>query len=107
LGARSARAANACFSSAAYERAIVIDGQGALVDPYGKPNDPYFSARAIAEMRASGQNGCSMTVNKVGNSLDAWDDTIKTISDLDQALLDNPGVGLKTLAASDIRRAKT
>jgi len=85
----------------------VIDGQGAIADIYGKPEDVYFSKRALAEIRASGQTACSMTVNEVGNSLDAWDVTIKTISSLDQVIVDNADIVLKALTAADIRRAKT
>lgn len=107
LGPGSARAAVGGLSNADYARAIVIDGQGAVVDPFGKPEDVHFSTRALAEIRASGQTACSMTVSEVGNSLDAWDNTIKTISAIDQGLLDNPDVGLKALTAADIRRAKT
>lgn len=107
LGASSARAAAGGLSNADYAAAIIIDGQGAIVDPYGQPEDKHFSARALAEIRASGQTACSVTVSAVGNSLDAWDDTIKTIAAYDQALLDNPEVGLKALTAADIRRAKT
>lgn len=106
LGAGSARAAIGGLSNADYARAIVIDGQGAVADPFGKPEDVHFSTRALAEIRASGQTACSMTVSEVGNSLDAWDETIKTISAIDQGLLDNPDVGLKALTAADIRRAK-
>jgi hypothetical protein len=52
LGASSARAAaSGVFSKADYTRAIVIDGQGAIADPYGKPEDPHFSACALAEIR--------------------------------------------------------
>lgn len=107
LGSGSASGAVGGLSNADYARAIVIDGQGAVVDPFGKPEDVRFSARALAEIRASGQTACSMTVSDVGNSLGAWDKTIKIISEIDQGLLDNPDVGLKALTAADIRRAKT
>src|SRR5688572_19485750 len=80
LGPSSARAAGGGLSNADYAAAIVIDGQGAVVDPYGKPEDARFSTRALAEIRASGQTACSMTVSDVGNSLDAWDNTIETIA---------------------------
>lgn len=102
LGAGSARAAKS-FSDAA----IVIDGQGAVADPYGTPDERRFSTRALDEIRASGQTACSMTVSDVGNMLDGWDNTIKTIAAIDQALLENPGAVLKALSAADIRRAKT
>lgn len=94
-------------SAADFTDAVIIDGQGAVVDPFRKPEDKRFSTRALTEIRASGQTACSMTVSAVGNSLDVWDKTIKIIASIDQALLDNPEVGLKALTAADIRRAKS
>jgi membrane dipeptidase len=96
----------ATYSDAAFKRAIVIDGQGVVNDPYGKEDDIHFSPRALEEIRASGLTACSMTVNEVGNSLDSWASTIRTISQLDQVMADNPDVILKTLTAADIRAAK-
>ncbi|MFD1612554.1 dipeptidase [Sphingomonas tabacisoli] len=96
----------AAYSDAAYKRAIVIDGQGVVNDPYGKETDIHFSPQALAEIRASGLTACSMTVNEVGNSLNAWNNTIQSIAGLDQAIADNPEVQIKALSAADIRRAK-
>lgn len=96
----------AAYSDAAFRRAIVIDGQGAVFDPYGAETDIHFSPRALAEIRASGMTACSCTVNEVGNSLDSWANTIRTIARIDQAIADNPDVELKALTAADIRRAK-
>lgn len=100
LGSSGTRAAD-------LSAAIVIDGQGAIVDPYGQPGDTRFSARALEEIRASGLTACSMTLSEVGNALDAWDGTIKNIASFDQALQNNPEVALKALTAADIRRAKS
>ena len=68
LGTTSARAASGGLSDRDFAAAIIIDGQGAVVDPYGKPEDKRFSKRALDEIRASGQTACSMTVGEVGNS---------------------------------------
>lgn len=100
----AARAAT--YSEAAFKRAIVIDGQGVVNDPYGAETDIHFSPRALSEIRASGLTACSMTVNDVGNGLDSWDNTIRNIAQLDQSIADNPDVELKVLAAADIRAAK-
>src|ERR1044072_7071915 len=106
LGAGGARAASG-LSDDDFAGAIIIDGQGAVIDPYGKPDDKRFSTRALDELRASGQTACSITVSAVGNSLDAWDKTIENIASIDQALFDNPEFGSKALSIADIRRAKS
>ncbi|MBS0504265.1 MAG: membrane dipeptidase [Proteobacteria bacterium] len=96
----------AAYSDAAFRQAIIIDGQGVVNDPYGKETDVHFSPRAIEEIRASGLTACSMTVNDVGNSLDAWDHTIASIGQINQAIADNPDVCIKALSVADIRAAK-
>lgn len=101
-----AAARAAAYPDAAFRRAIVIDGQGVVNDPYGAETDIHFSPRALAEIRASGLTACSMTVNDVGNGLDAWANTIRTIAQLDQAIADNPDVEIKALTTADIRAAK-
>ena len=100
----AARAAS--YSDAAFKRAIVIDGQGAVFDPYGAETDIHFSPRALSEIRASGMTAVSCTVNEVGNGLDAWTNTIRTIAQIDQAIADNMDAELKALSAADIRKAK-
>jgi membrane dipeptidase len=94
------------FSDADYAHAIVIDGQGGFDDPNGDPNESHLSARAVSELRQSGETACSFTVNEVGNSPDVWAKTIKNVSDLDQMISDNPDVLMKALRTADIRSAK-
>ena len=100
----AARAAG--YPDSAFRKAIIIDGQGVVNDPYGTESDAHFSSRAMAEIRESGITACSVTVNDVGNALDAWDHTIASIGQLDQAITDNPDVCGKALSAADIRAAK-
>jgi membrane dipeptidase len=104
--AASAVAQGEGYSEAAYRRAIVIDAQAVLADPYGAPTDTHLSARAMAEMKASGQTAVSMTVAEVGNALDSWDKSIAGIAAIDQAISDNSDVLLKATSAADILRAK-
>jgi membrane dipeptidase len=100
-------------SEADYARAIVIDGQGGLYDPYSP--DPYgaedpqapLSARALAEMRQSGQTATSFTVNEVGNGPDVWSHTIHNIAAHDLWIGANSDILLRATASADIRRAKT
>ena len=100
----AARAAG--YSDAAFKKAIIIDGQGVVNDPYGKETDVRFSPRAIAEIKASGLTVCSMTVGEVGNALDAWTSTVAGIGQVNQAILDNSDVCTKALSIADIRAAK-
>jgi membrane dipeptidase len=90
----------------AFDRAIIIDGQGIVTDPYSAAEDVRFSRRGWSEARESGETACSMTVNTVGNGLDVWDAAIRTIATIDQVIADNPDTMLKALTAADIRRAK-
>lgn len=96
----------AAVADADYARAIVIDGQSGLADPYGAPTDPRLSAKLIAELRQSGLTALSTTLNDVGNGLDAWPNTIRAIAELDQVIVDNADHLTKALSAADIRRAK-
>ena len=89
-----------------FAHAIVIDGQGGLADPYGKPKDVRLSPRAVAELRASGQTACSATVSDVGNALDAFGNSIRNIAAMDQVIADNADVLLKAQSVADIRTAK-
>jgi membrane dipeptidase len=94
------------FSDADYARAIVIDGCSAFYDPYGPENETHFSARAVAEMRQSGETACTFTVNEVGNASGVWATTIKNIAVIDQMISDNLDILLKAATTVDIRRAK-
>lgn len=96
----------AIYADRDYAKAIVIDGLGAISDPYGAPTDARLSARAIAELRASGQTAVGMTMSDVGNDRDAFDNTIKNIAATDQVIADNSDVFLKAQTVADIRRAK-
>ncbi len=95
-------------SEVEYAREIVIDGQGGLYDPYAA--DPYgvgrLSARAVAEMRESGQTAVSYTVNEVGNGSDVWANAINNIAGRDLWITANPDTLLKAASTADIRRAK-
>ena len=104
--AASAAAQSAGYGEANLRQAIVIDGQAVLSDPYGAPADTHLSARAIAEMKASGQTAVSMTVAEVGNALDSFVRSIAGIAAIDQAISDNSDVLVKATSAADISRAK-
>jgi membrane dipeptidase len=96
-----------------YGHAIVIDGQGGLYDPYS--SDPYgaenpqarLTARALTEMRQSGQTATSFTVNEVGNSPEVWSHTIQNIATHDLWIAANSDMLMKASGTADIRRAKS
>jgi membrane dipeptidase len=104
LSAGAGRAAG--VADKVYRQAIVIDGLGGFADVYGKPEDAKISARTRAEMLASGQTACSITVNDVGNGLDVFQATIRNIALTDQAITDNGDALIKVGTVADIRRAK-
>ncbi|WCM25196.1 dipeptidase [Sphingomonas sp. QA11] len=89
-----------------YDRAIVIDGLGGLVDPYGKEGDPRFSARGWAELRQSGVSAIHCTVNEVGNEPDVADKTLRNLAALEEVIADNPDMFVRATRVADIRAAK-
>jgi membrane dipeptidase len=91
---------------------MVIDGQAGIYDPYAVDpyggNDPYqrFSARAVAEMRASGLTATSFTVNQVGNAPDVWAKTVNNIAEQNLWVASNDDILRKSTSTADIRRAE-
>jgi len=88
------------------KRSIIIDGQGAIADPYSDENATTFSARGLAENKASGITACSMTLAVVGNEPDNFEKSIAGMARYDQAIADNPNDLTKVLSAADILKAK-
>jgi membrane dipeptidase len=87
-------------------RTIVIDGQGSIADPYSDGPTSIFSARALAEHKASGITACSMTLAVVGNEPDNFQKSMEGIAEFDQAIADNSHDFVKVLTAADILSAK-
>jgi membrane dipeptidase len=94
------------FPDRRFRDAVVIDGMGAISDPYGQPTDVKISARALSELKASGQTVCSMTVNAVGNELDSFEKSVKMIAEIDQVIADNKHAFVKISSVTDIATAK-
>ena len=88
------------------ERAIIIDGQGAIADPYSDENATIFSVKGLAENRASGITACSMTLAVVGNEPDNFQKSIAGMAQYDQVIADNRHDLVKVLTAADILEAK-
>jgi len=106
IAARQAAAATAGMSDKDYQRAIVIDGLGGVDDPYSPDDATVLDPRAVADLKASGLTMSHFTISAVGNSADAWEQTIVGIAKTDRFIADNPDVLIKVNTTDDIRRAK-
>lgn len=100
------QAATPRYSDRDYARAIVIDGLGGIGDPYGKPEDRRFSARALAELRQSGLNAIHCTVSSVGNDADVAEETLRQIAGSQRMIADNADMFVRATSVADIRAAK-
>jgi len=78
----------------------VIDGQGAIADIYGKPEDVHFSMQRASRNPRIGANRMQHDGQR-SSAIPSmpWDVTIKTISSLDQVIVDNADIVLKALTA--------
>jgi len=106
IAAGRAAAATAGMSDKDYQRAIVIDGLGGVDDPYSPDDATVLDPRAVADLKASGLTMSHFTISAVGNSADAWEQTIVGIAKTDRFIADNPDVLIKVNTTDDIRRAK-
>ncbi len=85
---------------------IVIDGLGALNDPYGLPDQPRISVRASGEIRASGVTAITTTIGEVGNGPKVWDEALHSLDIMEKVISDNADVLMPVRAAADYGRAK-
>ena len=107
LAAATAAGALARTAASHYDRAIVIDGLGAVDDPVadGNPDTFVFSPQAVAQIRASGTTAWQVTVGDVGNDATNWDNSLANIGFWDRLIAANP-VLTAGRSAADIRAAK-
>jgi membrane dipeptidase len=98
-------AAAASFAEASYAGATVIDALGGPGEPDAKPNTS-LSAKAIADVRASGLTAANVTVSGVGSYAKDYDTTIRNIGYWDAQIAAHPGVLLLVRSAADIGEAK-
>ncbi|WP_380872880.1 peptidase M19 [Sphingomonas sp. DBB INV C78] len=103
--ASRAGAAPAGFDGKSYRSAFVIDGLGAISDPDFKPGMTRFTARGVAEMRASGLTAVHMTVANPGNEA-TLEQAVQEIAGGDQMIADNADMISHALTVADIRAAK-
>jgi membrane dipeptidase len=100
------RAAGAA-SGSLYERATVIDALGGFgeFDP-NAPSDAPLSARAIADVRASGLTAVVVTVCEVGNGPDRFEKAVRSIAGMEREIAAHPEVFVKVLRGGDLAAAK-
>ncbi|MDY7230355.1 dipeptidase [Hyalangium rubrum] len=106
-GAARAAAPARPAARSAYERAIVINGQGSVSDPdpNAKPDDPP-SKRMFDEVRASGVTAISTTVGEVGNGPDRYLHALDYLALYSSLAANSPDLFMTILRGSDLALAK-
>ena len=85
---------------------LVIDGLGAVFDPYSPPQEVKLSPRAVAELKASGLSAVNVTVGYVGNDPNLWRITLDGIAQYDRLLAANPDFLMAIRTPGDFVLAK-
>ncbi|MBB6093848.1 membrane dipeptidase [Povalibacter uvarum] len=108
LATAAGAATRRSYSKNAYSRAVVIDGLGGPgeFDPSAGPDAP-LSARAIADVKASGVTAINVTVNSVGNGPRKFEETVAGIGWCEREIGAHPDVFLKVLTGRDLQTAKS
>jgi membrane dipeptidase len=104
LAAQSCGAAEA-DARASYQRATVIDALGGPGEPDAKPDSP-LSAKALADVRASGLTAVNLTVSGVGSYAKDYDTTVRNIARWSAEIAAHPEVLLLVRKTADISEAK-
>jgi membrane dipeptidase len=108
LSAPAFSATRGSYSITSYESAMVIDALGGPgeFNPAASPDDAW-SARVVADARASGLTAANLTVNEVGNGPHRFDEAVRDIARVDREIQLHPDAFLKVLSARDLRLAKS
>jgi membrane dipeptidase len=99
---------SAGYTTARYNKAIVVDACGSLgeYDP-SLPDDAPLTARGLADARQSGVTLLNVTVNSVGNGPNRFRDTVKQISEYEYEFNAHPDLLLRVRRGVDIQLAKS
>jgi len=90
-----------------YERAIAIDALGGFGEfDSSAGSDAPLSARALADVRASGLTAVVVTVGDVGNGPNRFEKAVRLIASMEREIDAHPDVFLKVLRGNDLARAK-
>lgn len=90
-----------------YERSVVIDGLGGIVDPYAPAGQTRLSERAWSELKQTGVMAVNETLLPVGNEPDAWAGLLKYLGLFDAVVEANPDRLRIIRTARDIEAAKS
>lgn len=87
---------------------VVINALGGLEDPnpHDPPSNATFTARALADARASGVTAMNVTIGYVFGEGDAFEETVRAVAQWDVLLASHADSLLKVLSTEDIQRAK-
>jgi membrane dipeptidase len=93
------------FTEQAYAKAVVIDALGGPggFEPDGTGD---LSAKALADVKASGVTAVNLTVNSVGNGPSKFEETVAGIADAERMIAQHPDHFMKVLSAADLKTAK-
>lgn len=86
---------------------LVIDGLGGLSDPYSPDDALKFSARAIAEMKASGVSAVNVTVGAVGNAPGGWEQINSAIETWEKVIAANSEFLMPVRSPADFSLARS
>jgi membrane dipeptidase len=103
----NASARGARDEGAWYERSVVIDGLGGIVDPYAPSGQTRLSERAWSELKQTGVTAVNETLLPVGNEPDAWAGLLKYLALFDAVVEANPDRLRIIRTATDIKAAKS
>jgi len=94
------------FTEQAYAKAVVIDALGGPGGFEPDRTEPGFSAKALADAKASGVTAVNLTVNIVGNGPRKFEETVAEIAFAERMIGDHPDHFMKVLKGADLKTAK-
>ena len=94
------------FTEQAYANAVVIDALGGPGGFEPDRTEPGFSAKALADAKASGVTAVNLTVNIVGNGPRKFEETVAEIAFAERMIGDHPDHFMKVLKGADLKTAK-
>ena len=101
-----AAAPKRAFSEQAYSKAIVIDALGGPGGFEPDAPDDQLSAKALADVKASGVTAVNLTVNSVGNGPRKFEETVAGIASAEKMIADHPDHFMQVLTSADLKTAK-
>lgn len=94
------------FTEQAYAKAVVIDALGGPGGFEPDSTEPGFSAKTLADAKASGVTAVNLTVNNVGNGPRKFEETVAEIAFAERMIGAHPDYFMKVLKGADLKTAK-